>query len=178
MNAPNNSPAEITKPFSAPRIEYAGPLLIAGLREPLDEQAAQKIPLLWQQLVSRWELIAQRVGRAGYGLCIHLTNNEYYYMAGCAVWDFADLPAPFSPFIIPSQTYAVFTHTESVSSIRSTIDFAFDHWLPGSGYSHASHTENALHFLEYYGEQFDSRTGTGKIEIWLPVTPLNLPAKG
>src|SRR5687768_1088278 len=109
MNDSNNTLLDSNAALS-PRFETAGPLLIAGLREPLDEHAAQKIPHLWQRLVACWDQIPQRVGITDYGLCIHLQGHEYYYMAGCAVWDFTGLPETFSPFIIPSQTYAVFTH--------------------------------------------------------------------
>ncbi len=168
MNDSNNTLPDSAQ-FSDPRIEQSGPLLVAGLRAPLDEQSAEKIPQLWQQLVSCWDDIPQRVGPADYGLCIHLQGREYYYMAACAVWDFTGLPEKFSPFIIPSQTYAIFEHRGSVSSICNTIDFAFDQWLPQSGYQHQATQENALHFFERYGEKFDPSTGTGDIEIWLPL---------
>lgn len=152
-----------------PRFETTGPLLIAGLREPLDEQAEQKIPQLWQRLAACWDEIPQRVGITDYGLCIHLQDNEYYYMAGCAVWDFTGLPEIFSPFIIPSQTYAVFIHGGNVNCIRDTIDFIFDQWLPKSGYRLAQQQHNSLHFFERYGEKFNPQTGECDIEIWIPV---------
>lgn len=169
MSDSNNISVDAKSTFAAPRIEQAGPLLVAGLREPLDQNAAQKIPYLWQQLTGGWDQIAQRVGNVGYGVCIHLRNHEYYYMAACAVWDFTGLAEPFSPFIIPSQTYAVFSHAGSVETIRTTIDFVFDQWLPTSGYQHVIAMENSLHFFERYGEAFDPHTGTGDIEIWLPI---------
>jgi len=168
MNDSNNTLLDSNAALS-PRFETAGPLLIAGLREPLDEHAAHKIPQLWQRLVSCWDDIPQRVGTADYGLCIHLQGHEYYYMAGCAVWDFTGLPEAFSPFIIPSQHYAVFTHAGHVTCIRNTIDFIFDQWLPDSGYQLLQHQHNSLHFFERYGEQFDPLIGEGDIEIWLPV---------
>jgi AraC family transcriptional regulator len=168
MNDSNNTLLDSNAALS-PRFETAGPLLIAGLREPLDERAAQKIPQLWQRLVACWDEIPQRVGITDYGLCIHLQGHEYYYMAGCAVWDFTGLPEIFSPFIIPSQTYAVFTHEGHVNHIRDTIGFAFDQWLPNSNYRHATAPENALHFFERYGEKFDPKIGEGDVEIWLPV---------
>lgn len=169
MNDSNNISADMKQALIEPRIEQAGPLLVAGLREPLDQNAAQRIPKLWQQLTSGWDLITQRVDNVGYGVCIHLRGHEYYYMAACTVWDFTGLDASLSPFIIPSQTYAVFSHSGSVQTIRTTIDIAFDQWLPTSGYRHAVAQENSLHFFERYGETFDPHSGTGDIEIWLPV---------
>lgn len=167
----NDSNSTLLEPkLVTPRLETLGPLLIAGLREPLDEQAQQRIPLLWRDLTSSWETIPQRVGLEAYGLCIHLREGHYYYMAGCAVWDFNALPSEFSAFIVPSQTYAVFTHAGPVHHIRSTIDVAFSQWLPNSHYQHASAGENALHFFERYGENFNPHTGLGEMEIWLPVS--------
>lgn len=170
MNDSNNTLLEPNaSAVLTPRFVTAGPLLIAGLREPLDENAAQKIPALWQQLLVYWNDIPQRVSDVGYGLCISVDNKEYYYMAGCAVWDFNDTPAPLSPFIIPSQHYAVFTHAGNISSIHDTIDYAFDQWLPTSSYSLTPKDHNSLHFFERYGENFNPATGLGEIEIWLPI---------
>jgi AraC family transcriptional regulator len=165
MNASNNTSLNLQ-----PRFEAAGPLLIAGLREPLDEHAAQKIPQLWQQLINQWPPIPQRVSNIDYGLCIHLANHEYYYMAGYAVWDFDELPSGLSAYIVPSQTYAVFVHPGHVSGIRATLGYLFNQWLPGSGYKHSATQANSLHFFERYGEGFNPQTGEGDIEIWLPVT--------
>lgn len=169
MNDTNNTLLDTSTDVAAPRIEQAGPLLVAGLRELLDEQAAEKIPQLWQRLVTCWDDIPQRVGPADYGICIRVNECEYYYMAACAVWDFSGLPEKFSPFIISSQTYAVFEHKGSVKSLCKTIDFAFDQWLPQSGYQHSVEQEYSLHFFERYGEQFNPQTGEDDIEIWLPI---------
>lgn len=169
MSDANNILPDTSNSVAAPRIEQAGPLLVAGLGEPVDDQAAEKIPQLWQRLVACWDEIPQRVGPADYGLCIRLNEHDYYYMAACSVWDFTGLPEKFSPFIIPSQTYAVFEHKGSIQFIRNTIDFAFDQWLPASGYQHSVAQEYSLHFFERYGEQFNPQTGEGDVEIWLPV---------
>jgi AraC family transcriptional regulator len=169
MNDSNNTLPDASSSVAAPRIEHAGPLLVAGMREQLDEQVAEKIPQLWQRFVACWDEIPQRVGSADYGLCIRLDESEYYYMAACSVWDFTGLPEKFSPFIIPSQTYAVFEHRGSVKLICNTIDFAFDQWLPQSDYQPPEPQEDSLHFFERYGEQFNPQTGEGDVEIWLPI---------
>jgi len=167
----NDSNSTLREPVAAlsPRIEAAGPLLIAGLRIPLDAQAAQKIPQLWNEFVASQHTLAQRVGEVNYGLCVHAHGYEYQYLAACAVWDFNGLPDRFSAIVIPAQQYAVFAHRGSVANIKATIDFAFDQWLPDAPYRHATGAENTVHFFERYGEQFDPLTGTGDIEIWLPL---------
>ncbi len=157
--------------LAAPRIEQAGPLLIAGLREPLDQDFQRKIPQLWQRLVACWDQIPHRSGPQDYGICIHLRADEYCYMAGCGVADFTGLPDTFSAFIIPSQTYAIFPHQGHIQHICKTLDFIMDTWLPQSAYRHGAEDENSLHFLERYGEQFDPEKGEGDVEIWVPVKP-------
>src|SRR3982750_3139070 len=111
------------------------PLLIAGMREPLHEQSAQTIPLLWQKFAPYIGNIPHQVGAVAYGLCVRSSessNGFYYYMAGCEVNEFADLPAALSPLIVPAHKYAVFVHDAHVSKIKDTIDYAFDKWLPNS----------------------------------------------
>lgn len=154
-----------------PSIVERPPLLIAGMREPLTEQSAQTIPVLWQKFVPFMGKIPQQLGtRIAYGLCVRSTessNGFYYYMAGCEVSEFTDLPSNLSPLIVPSHTYALFTHVGHLDTIKDTIDFAFDQWLPNSGYTHNS---QSIHFFERYGEEFNPTTGIGDIEIWLPIS--------
>jgi len=150
-----------------PRIERSGPLLIAGLCQPLDSEAFTRIPQLWQDFTSQWNQLAQRVGEVNYGLCMRADAGAIHYLAGCTLWDFDNLPAALSRFVIPLQDYAVFHHEGHVSTICHTIDAIFDRWLPQARFQLA--TQQSLHFFERYGEAFDPVTGEGDIEIWVPV---------
>jgi AraC family transcriptional regulator len=58
----------------------------------------------------------------------------------------------------------VFTHREHISRIRSTWHTIFNQWLPASGYSIADAPD-----FESYSEDFDPHTGTGVVEIWIPI---------
>lgn len=153
-----------------PRFVDLPPLLMAGMREPLNEQSAQTIPLLWQKFAPYIGNIPHQLGNyIAYGLCVRSSessNGLYYYMAGCAVSEFGDLPADLSPLIVPAHKYAVFVHDAHVASIKDTIDYAFDQWLPNA---EAKHNSQSIHFFERYGEGFNPATGFGDIEIWLPL---------
>jgi len=154
---------------SSPRFVALPPLLIAGMREPLNEQSAQTIPLLWQKFAPYIGHISHQRGAVAYGMCVHShesSNGHYYYMAGCEVSEFGNLPADLSPLIVPAHKYAVFVHEAHVASIKDTIDYAFDQWLPNTECKHHS---QSIHFFERYGEKFDPSTGFGDIEIWLPL---------
>lgn len=146
------------------------PLLIVGMREPLDEQSAQTIPLLWQKFAPYIGNIPFQKNAVAYGLCVHSSessNGHYYYMAGCEVSEFSNIPADLSPLIVPAHKYAVFVHDRHVSLIRNTIDYVFDQWLPKA---EVQHNPQSIHFFERYTEEFDPVAGLGGTEIWLPLT--------
>jgi AraC family transcriptional regulator len=155
--------------MSNPRFVDLPPLLVAGMREPLHEQSAQTIPLLWQKFAPFMGNIPHQLGAVAYGLCVRSSessNGFYYYMAACEVSEFTDLPAALSPLIVPAYKYAIFAHTTHVSHIKDTVDYVFDQWLPTSGYKHNA---QSIHFFERYGEKFDPQLGLGDMEIWLPL---------
>ncbi len=152
-----------------PRFRELPPLLIAGLREPLNEQSAQTIPVLWKKFAPYIGHIPCRLGQVAYGLCVKSndsSNGSFYYMAGCEVSEFLDLAADLSPFIVPAHKYAVFSHEQHISKIRETIDYIFDQWLPASD---KKHNPQSIHFFERYSEEFDPDVGIGGTEIWLPI---------
>ena len=75
-----------------------------------------------------------RVGKVAYGVCCNGDDSgNFDYIAGVEVSDFSDLPRDFSRVRIPEQKYAVFTHTEHISTIRRTVNTIWNHWLPASG---------------------------------------------
>lgn len=46
---------------------------------------------------------------------------------------------------------------------------ALRQWLPTSGFEMGRSTAGEPYALERYGEKFDPVTGTGDIEIWIPI---------
>lgn len=152
-----------------PRFVDLPPLLIVGMREALTEESMNAIPALWQKFGPYINHIPHQKNAAAYGLCFRSSENGdggFYYMAGCEVHEFTDVPADLSPLIVPASKYAVFPHEKHVSEIRSTIGYAFDKWLPSSGHKHKS---QLVHFFEYYTEDFDPIKAIGGMEIWLPL---------
>ncbi|RYY03165.1 MAG: AraC family transcriptional regulator [Gammaproteobacteria bacterium] len=155
--------------MASPRFADLPPLLIAGMREPLHDQSPQTIPILWQNFAPFIGKIPHQKGSVAYGLCVQSSessNGCFYYMAGCEVNEFADLPAALSPLIVPAHKYAVFVHETHFSKIKDTIDYVFDKWLPQSGYKHSA---QSINFFERYVENFNPENGFGDMEIWLPV---------
>jgi AraC family transcriptional regulator len=76
------------------------------------------------------------------------------------------VPKEFASLRVTEQRYAVFTHTEHVSTVKATFMAIFNNWLPNSGFRSADAA-----VFERYDERFDARTGMGGFEIWVPVKP-------
>jgi AraC family transcriptional regulator len=104
-------------------------------------------------------------GRVAYGvICNSDEAGNIDYLAGVEVSDFSRVGPELTRMRVPEQRYAVFRHRDHVSSIRATLSAIFSQWLPESGHQALDAPE-----LERYGEEFDSRTGLGGLEIWIPV---------
>jgi len=155
----------MTDKLASPRFETASAFLVAGVGERITCDNGAIIPGLWQRFSQTVADIPARVGQVAYGVCCNGDDaGNFDYIAGVEVSDYSDLPRRYSRIRIPEQRYAVFTHSDHVSSIRRSINAIWNHWLPASGLKAA----DAPNF-ERYGENFDSLTGNGGFEIWVPV---------
>jgi len=151
--------------LKAPRFETSKPLLIAGISERCThENGGAGIPNQWQRFNQKVDDIPDRIGKVAYGVCCNGDDSGFDYIAGVEVADFSDLPREFARVRIPEQKYAVFTHSEHISTIRRTINTIWNHWLPVSGMKAADAPS-----FERYDENFDPATGNGGLEIWIPV---------
>lgn len=151
--------------LSPPRMVTSKPLLIAGVGDRFSHDNAAGIPGLWQRFHQMVDAIPGRIGHVAYGVCCNADDaGNFDYIAGIEVSDFSDLPRDFSRIRIPATDFAVFSHPDHVSTIRSTMSAIWNHWLPASGYKVAD-----APIFERYDERFDARTGEGGFEIWVPV---------
>jgi AraC family transcriptional regulator len=152
--------------LEAPRLVNGKALLIAGLREQTERGAG--IPELWQRLMTH--KIPNQVGREAYGLNFNTRSGtgNFEYMAGVEVSNASGLPGGFSHVNIPLQTYAAFTHHGHVSTVFETCQKIAE-WLPKSDYQCVDSVAGSPDFFERYGQEFNPQTGTGGIEIWVPI---------
>jgi AraC family transcriptional regulator len=147
------------------RFEDGKPLLIAGLGERYTWETSKAIPAQWQRFLPYSGNIPRQVGRTAFGVsCNRDDEGNFDYIAGVEVTDFSDLPAAFSRVRIGPRKCAVFSHREHISTIRRTVNTIWSKWLPESGHEVA----DAPNF-ERCGEEFDLQTGTGGLEIWIPI---------
>ncbi len=149
-----------------PRFENGKPFLVAGLSERYTvETSHTAIPAQWQRFGPYIGHIPGQVGRTTYGVCCNADDSgNFDYICGVEVSDFSDIPNELTRVRIPAQKYAVFSHRDHISTIRHTISTIWNKWLPESGHEVA----DAPNF-ERYDERFDPHSGTGGLEIWIPI---------
>jgi AraC family transcriptional regulator len=123
------------------------------------------IPTMWQRFNAYPGGIPGQLGKTAFGVCCNGDDaGNFEYIAGVEVSDFSGLPAELSRVRIPGQRYLIFTHADHIATIRGTIGAIWNHWLPASGY-HVADSPN----IERYDQSFDPLTGTGGVEIWIPI---------
>jgi AraC family transcriptional regulator len=148
-----------------PRFENAPEMLVAGLSARYSCDASSAIPAQWQRFVPHLGSIPGQVGNVAYGVCYNSDDaGNFDYLCAVRVSDFSRLTPDWARLRIPARRYAVFTHRDHVSTIRRTWNTIFSKWLPESGHRLADAPE-----LERYSEDFNSRTGIGGIELWIPI---------
>jgi AraC family transcriptional regulator len=148
------------------RFEDAPALRLAGLKQHYTLETREQIPALWARFVPYLDAVPGRVSPIDYGVILDSDEGQTFdYMAAFEVSLDAQLPAEFATLDLPAQKYAVFAHEGHVSTLCDTIFGMFTQWLPESGYEATGQPD----FFERYGEQFNPETGTGDLELWLPV---------
>ena len=158
----DETPTEQTAPT---RIESTGPLLLAGLARRYRGAENAEIPGQWQAFGPRLGSIPGALGAEAYGVVYNVDDeNNHEYLCAVAVGSFDPLPADLDRLRLPARRYAVFQHAGHVSDIRRTCHSAFSQWIPEAGLSAAD-----APFFEKYGADFDPDTGTGGLEIWIPI---------
>ena len=151
--------------IAPPRFETGKAMLVAGLGERISFDNSAGIPALWNRFHREVQDLPGRIGQVAYGVCTNGDDTGHFdYIAAVEVADFSDLPRDFSRVRIPEQRYAVFSHTDHISTIRRTISAIWNHWLPSSGHKLADAPS-----FERYDEKFDSVSGNGGLEIWVPI---------
>jgi AraC family transcriptional regulator len=151
--------------LAPPRFVDGKLLLIAGVGERYDCAGSAGIPAQWQRFLPHFGRVPGQIGKVAYGVCCNGDDDgNFDYICGVEVPDFSRLPPEFSRVRIPPQRYAVFTHKGHISTIRGTWNAIWNHWMATSGHERADAPD-----FERYGENFDSVTGYGGLEIWIPV---------
>jgi AraC family transcriptional regulator len=156
-----------------PHVESTMPLLIAGFRNSY----AFSTQDFKHGIIAQWQRLGPMIGRnpgqlggVAYGVAFDMFGDKtgFDYLAGVEISATSSLPEGFSRVQIPALTWAAFPHKLHASKFDETMHSALSRWLPSSGYEPARGND-APDFLERYGKGFDPESGTGDMELWIPV---------
>jgi predicted transcriptional regulator YdeE len=151
--------------LGAPRFERGKEIIVGGLNESYTFESRDKIPMQWERFAPKIGNVPGQIGQVSYGVCWNRSpGGGFDYLSGVEVKDATRLPVDFATVQLPAREYAVFTHRDAVASIGKTIDKVWNEWVPQAGLNVAS-----APCFERYTEQFNPQTGTGGIEIWIPL---------
>lgn len=148
-----------------PRIVERGAFQAAGLSERYNFATSHGVPDLWRRFVPHFGQIPKQVGMTTYGICYDGdAEGNFNYMAAVEISGAPSEADDLTRITVPAQRYAVFTHSGHISDIRKTVYTIWNKWLPESEVTHANGPD-----FELYDERFDATSGTGEVEIWIPV---------
>ena len=151
--------------LAPPRFVDGKPLLLVGMSEHYSCESSAGVPAQWQRFLPHFPKVPGQLDHKAYGAKYNFDDEGHFdYLCGVEVADFSRVPQGWATLRLAAQRYAVFKHTEHISTIRRTWATIWDTWFPSSGHEVA----DAPHF-ELYDENFNSQTGTGGVEIWIPV---------
>lgn len=147
------------------RIVDRDAFLVFGLSQHYASQNLAGIPSQWERFLQHFGHIPRQCGKIAYGVIYNPDDaGSFDYISGVEVSEFPSCPREFARLRIPVQTYAVFLHTDHISTVGATCSAIWNQGLPDSGYKAADGA-----WFESYGEEFDGRTGLGGLEIWIPI---------
>jgi len=147
------------------RFEAGRDLQIAGMNASYTSETRSNIPAQWHSFAPHIGKVPGQIGRSSYGVCWNTRpDGSFNYLAGVEIGESAKLPAGFERVALPPRRYAVFTHAGHVSTLPQTIDTIWTRWAPECGLKIAK-----APCFERYTDQFDPDSGTGGMEIWIPL---------
>ena len=141
-------------------------MLFAGLTARYHHDRHEGIPAQWQSFGPQYfGKIPGQLGWTSYGICFNFDGTgNFDYMCAVEVGEPLPLPPALAHLPVALQHYAVFTHRDHISTIGKTWDAIYNEWPKASGHALVQAPQ-----FESYSEDFNPQTGTGLVEIWIPI---------
>jgi len=140
----------------------------AGLTGRFSFAGMRDIPALWRRFMEFYPRIKDKLDPAPWAV-MSAPDDEGAFDYACAIVvpPAAALPRGLVRMTVRAHRYAVFTHTAHVSLIRGTYEEIWNSALAANGWTLADRP-----VLESHRPGFDTRTGEGGLDIWVPVEAL------
>lgn len=147
------------------RIDATPEMVIAGHNKSYSRDTVQGIPQQWERFAPLIGQVPGQMGSTSYGVTWSMNPDcTFEYLTGVEIADPTQLPDELNSVRLASRRYAVLTHKGHVSRLQTTFDTIFSKWVPDCGLAVAK-----APCFERYTSKFDPATGTGEVEIWIPL---------
>lgn len=151
--------------IAADRIENLGEMKFIGLSEHVPFSEMQNIASQWQRFMPHYGEIADKARPIPAGVSTNLDEEgNFDYVCAVEVKRFSVVPKGLVQLTVPPQRYAVFRHDGHISEISQTFHAIWNDWTPPDGRAIADGAS-----IERHRETFDTRTGSGGVDIYIPV---------
>ena len=151
--------------IKADRVVDLPRMLFVGLLEHVLFSQMQTIASQWQRFMPRYGEIDDKAHPIPVGISTNLDDEgNFDYVCALEVKRSISVPKGMVQLAVPAQTYAVFRHSRHVSEIGQTYGAIWNEWLPPQGRSIADGAS-----IERHLETFDTNTGFGGVEIYIPI---------
>jgi len=154
-----------SEPLEEPRRETPGELNFIGLAGAHRLGNTVGIPGQWGRFMALFGAIQGVADEVPWGVAFPADDDgAFRYLAAARVAADGVGPRELSRVRLEAQTYLVFRHRAHASRISETIGAIWNDWLPASGVEPVDAPS-----LERHSDNFDTNTGQGGVEIWVPV---------
>ncbi len=150
-----------------PHIEKADALTIVGLSELCSFDSVTRIPGLWQRFMSQYYAAIPNKARDIPVGVSYAAGDEggFQYVCGVEVTRVNNGKLKeLMTLELPARSYAVFEHRDHVSKLTETYRKIWNEVLPAMGRPVAD-----APILERFNQGFDTRTGEGGVQLWIPL---------
>lgn len=153
-----------TSPLPPIRFENGPEMLLAGISAHYRYNDTGGLPGQWQRFAGRLHELGASAATQQYGVTLNYDpEGTFDYVCAAPIASPEKLPEGMVLIRLKPQRYAVFAHRGHVAEIASTWQGIWS-WLPESGQQPLEAPA-----FERYDERFDSMTGQGGFEVWVPV---------
>jgi AraC family transcriptional regulator len=146
------------------RVEQQGELIFIGLKALVPFGGENAIPAQWEHFMQRYGEIENKADPVPWGVNADLTDDGVFtYCTAVKVTRASPVPKGLDVVRAAPHRYAVFRHEDHVYTLPQTYAAIWNDWLPDAGGLADSPS------LERHLDTFDTRTGYGGVEIWIPL---------
>lgn len=151
--------------LATPRFEKLHDLTVVGISRYYPFEKVGEIPDQWQSFAPMIPQVASGGLPATYGVIYNGGDDSFDYLSGVELPAGIQAPKGMVSLNVPAQSYAVFWHAGHVATLRETCDAIWSDWLPSSDKAVVE-----APWFERYGDQFNPTTGSGGLEVWIPIS--------